>query len=169
MKKNNKGFMLAEVVITSTVVMTAMISLYFTFNKIYARYNTLTTYKNVDGMYAIENIIDNMISDENTNTNINKIISSSNNVKIIDNSQCKISPDYCAINQQAYNIQNMYIIKKDNTIINNLKNTVTNNTFKDYLTYISKYYNFESNLNNHLVIIEYKDGEEYNYSSIELG
>ena len=110
MKKNNKGFMLAEVVITSTVVMTAMISLYFTFNKIYARYNTLTTYKNVDGMYAIENIIDNMISDENTNTNINKIISSSNNIKIIDNRQCKISTEYCTINQQAYNIQNMYII-----------------------------------------------------------
>ncbi len=35
MMKNNKGFMLVEVIVTSTIIVTAMIGLYTSFNKIY--------------------------------------------------------------------------------------------------------------------------------------
>lgn len=161
MKKNNKGFMLAEVVITSTIVMTAMISLYFTFNKLYARYNTLTTYKNIDGMYAIENIIDDLIEDQNIN-----IILATKNGKIIANGNCQVSTNYCNETQEAYNIENMYMVKMNNTQIDNLK-TGANATLQDYLDYTKKYYKFDGN--HYLIILEYKNGDEFNYSSMELG
>ena len=37
--KNNKGFMLAEAVITSTIVLTTLIGLYATFSRLYNLYN----------------------------------------------------------------------------------------------------------------------------------
>ena len=168
MKKNNKGFMLAEVVITSTVVMTAMISLYFTFNKIYKRYNTLLTYKNIDGMYAIESMIDSMLEDGS----INEVISN-NNGTIIGNDSCTdiIKENYCNSLRETYNITNMIIVEKNKDKINGL--SVTNQTFKEYLTYLTKYYSFNDNDNKYLIILEYKidnsNNNSYNYSSMELG
>lgn len=172
MKKNNKGFMLAEVVITSTVVMTAMISLYFTFNKIYKRYNTLLTYKNIDGMYAIESMIDSMLEDGS----INEVISKNNGI-IINNEGCFKKNgnglNYCMLLKDTYNINNMIIIPKQKEKISNLSVTVTNQTFKEYLTYLTKYYSFNDNDNKYLIILEYKidnsNNNSYNYSSMELG
>ena len=161
MKKNNKGFMLAEVVITSTIVMTAMINLYFTFNKIYTRYNTISTYKNLDGIYAIENITDNLIEDQNINT----ILANKEGV-IIKDSKCKISEEYCINTQLAYSIENMYIVKMDNTQVDNLK-TSAKATLKDYIDYTKKYYKYDAN--HYLIILEYKNGNKLNYSSMELG
>ena len=59
--KNNKGFMLAEVVVTSTIVLTSLISLYITFNKLYNNYEIRSNYYDVDGIYAIKNMINNLI------------------------------------------------------------------------------------------------------------
>ena len=112
MKKNNKGFMLAEVVVTSTLLLTIMVSLFFAFNRIYTRFNNITEYKNIDGMFAIENMIEYMIN-ETGNNNINNILLSkeNNNYKyIIDNKICKLSDNnYCNEIQKTYKINNLII------------------------------------------------------------
>ena len=54
--KNNKGFMLAEVVVTSTIILTALISFYTTFNNLYRRYEIHTKYYDIDGVYAIKEL-----------------------------------------------------------------------------------------------------------------
>jgi len=44
MIKNNKGFMLAEVVIVSAVIMTCLVTLYTSFNKMYNLYKDTYNY-----------------------------------------------------------------------------------------------------------------------------
>lgn len=175
MKKNNKGFMLAEVVVTSTLLLTIMVSLFFAFNRIYTRFNNITKYKNIDGMFAIENMIEYMIN-ETGNNNINNILLSkeNNNYKyIIDNKICKLSDNnYCNEIQKTYKINNLIIVNQTLDSINSL--SVTNNTFKDYINYLKKYYPFDDyTKNSYLIIIEYKTNDDnnennYNYSSLEL-
>ena len=71
MFKNNKGFMLAEVVITSTIILTALVSLYVTFNKLYSNYNTRNSYYNIDGFYAIKGMINYLIDSGKLNEILN--------------------------------------------------------------------------------------------------
>ena len=119
MKKNNKGFMLAEVVVTATLLLAIMISLYFTFNKIYARYNNVTNYKNIDGMYAIENVIEYMYTGEGEN-NINNILKmeEQNYKYIIQNGNCNLLVDYCNKLKGTYNINNLLIVKQIKVPVN---------------------------------------------------
>ena len=63
----------------------------------------------------------------------------------------------------------MYVVKYNETSINDLKEVVLNQTFKDYLNYIEKYYNFnmdEDNKYSYLFVVEYKKNDKYHYSSL---
>ena len=204
MKKNNKGFMLAEVVVTATLLLTIMVSLFFAFNRIYTRYNSITAYKNIDGMFAIENMLEYMLNETGEN-NLNNILlqkENSNYKFIIENQNCKLTDNnYCNKIKEAYHINNFVIVKQihakeldkddkkcennmdkiNNDPISSLKCKVANNTFKDYIDYLKKYYPLydnNQNINNYvknsyLIIIEYKAKNEtnennYQYSSLEL-
>ena len=46
--KNNKGFMLAEAIITSTIVLTTLVGLYANFMKLYNVYKIRDTYYDID-------------------------------------------------------------------------------------------------------------------------
>ncbi|MBQ6495451.1 MAG: hypothetical protein IJI49_05565 [Bacilli bacterium] len=195
MKKNNKGFMLAEVVVTSTILLVIMVSLFFTFNKIYSRYNAVTAYKNIDGMYALDNFME-YIFNEREDDNINNIISkvTEDYLFIIENSECNniINNDYCTSIKEGYNIVNLIIVRQREESVEKLLNDINtdtekyNNTFRDYLNYIKKYYALwknkddvdkkvnDYNKNSYLLIVEFKTTESeekdniFNYSSLEL-
>ena len=173
MKKNNKGFMLAEVVVTSTVLLTAMISLFFTFNKLYTKYETLKTYKDINGYYILDDIINYTLEQQEEN-NINTLLLEKENDDykyIIKNKTCIIQERFNYFNDinTIYNIENLIIVNKTKEAIDNLKKENINNTFKDYLEYIKKYHLFnEYNKNSYLFIIEYKNKDTYNYSNMEL-
>ena len=175
MKKNNKGFMLAEVVVTSALLLTMMIGLFYTFNRTYTRYETISKYKNIDGMYILQYIMEYMYNDIN-NDNINKIIQKKENKEyyyLIENKVCKLTNNkYCEKLKETYNINNLVIVNEIKEDIRSLKDKVTNQTFKDYIDYIEKYYPLNDyTKDSYLVIVEYNlsDNEnEYNYSSLEL-
>ena len=61
MLKSNKGFMLVEVVIVATVVLTTMTFLYTSINKLYNNYKVRNSYYNIDAMYATKEIINTMM------------------------------------------------------------------------------------------------------------
>lgn len=185
MLKNNKGFMLAEVVITSTIVLTGLIALYTSFNKLYKAYETRSTYYNIDGYYASSSIIKTLIN----NGELNNIFSNpdtglykeeKNYIFLVKNTSCINISDCDPIDSliKLYNINNVVIIEWTDTaitsIISKLEGTGINETFKDYLNdYVSKHYDFSNSSEyNYLVITEYKKDnttkEEYNYSSIGL-
>lgn len=191
--KNNKGFMLAEAVITSTIVLTTLIGLYRTFSRLYNLYNIRTTYSDIDGVYAIKGMIDNLIDnnidnliDNNKMNSTLQQVNTNNYSQLISKKVCNsanTNTNYCNSLQKLYNIENMYIIKYNKDAVINLKNQDINQTFKDYLDYISNYYSFvDSNADDttdnkvnvddgykYLFVVEYKNGEDYYYSSLGLG
>ena len=65
----------------------------------------------------------------------------------------------------------MYIVKYEKEEVLKINKEEINQTFKDYLTYISTYYPFdlEEDGYNYLFIVEYKNGDKYYYSSLGLG
>ena len=161
--------MLAEAIITSTIVLTTLVGLYANFMKLYNVYKIRDTYYDIDGVYAIKNAIDAMIDDGSLaetlvlNNNDNKLV-------VNDTDICKVSSgDYCNFLKNTYNIKNMYVIKYDKDSIEKLKEQTLNQTFKDYLNYIEKYYNFnmdEDNKYSYLFVVEYQKNQKYYYSSL---
>ena len=56
MKKNNLGFVLAETLIVSTVVLTTLVIIYTQFRKVQSSYTQTFKYNSVDTLYRIVNI-----------------------------------------------------------------------------------------------------------------
>ena len=163
--KNNKGFMLAEVVVTSTVVLASLISLYTTFNRLYNKYNTRLTYFDIDGSYINKGMIDYLIRNGKLNEYLKNNINTNNNIKNYLNDD-----DYFNALKDTYNIENMYIIEYNTSAINGLKNTDINETFKDYCDFMKKYYKLDNNNEyNYLIVTEYKNNDKYYYSSMGIG
>lgn len=163
--------MLAEAIITSTIVLTTLVGLYANFMKLYNVYKIRDTYYDIDGVYAIKNAIDAMIDDGSLagtlvldNGNYNLIINNNNICTVSNNNN-----NYCSFLKDTYNIKNMYVVKYDKVSITELKKQALNQTFKDYLNYIEKYYNFnmdEDNKYSYLFVVEYQKNQKYYYSSL---
>ena len=64
LKKNNKGFMLVEIVVVTVVVVTVMTTLYVLFNRVYNAFELKSTYSNIDAIYALDLLRDHLIETE---------------------------------------------------------------------------------------------------------
>ncbi len=186
--------MLAEVVVTSTVVLTTLIGLYITFNKLYKNYNIRSAYYDIDGVYAIKNMnsilldsgeLNEIIKDINVTgiSSIKGIIVKEGN-NIICNYGNKEGSQKCDNLKSNYSIQNLYLSTYDITAINSLIGKVQNTTFKDYLNFVKNYYDLNqvytppkskieddnAKKYNYLFIIEYTKNDDKNYyASLGLG
>ena len=69
MNKNNKGFMLVEAIITSTIILTALIAFYSQFDKLYAKYNERNNFHNVNSLYASKTMFNYLLKNEIYNFN----------------------------------------------------------------------------------------------------
>ena len=79
MKLNKKGFMMAEVIVVSSIVLITLTSLYISYNKIYSTYKKRINYYDVSIIYDLDQIRRNTAIDEPTNnTKINIKDSESN-------------------------------------------------------------------------------------------
>jgi len=183
MRKNSKGFMLAEVVVSGTIIITSMVILYATFNKLYTMYNERNSYYNIDGMYASKMMADYLINDD-FNNKINDIFGNSTNYVVIANGECQLSnkrekndgtvievnasidQNLCSGLQKAYNVNTMIITEYDKSVLlNEIKkdtrlnkiadgtNLIFNQTFKDYIDFVVNYYNIGDNNVNYNYII----------------
>ena len=61
MRKDNRGFMLAEVIIVSSIVVTVLVTMYTGLNKLFVKYDELSRYYNVDAIYMAKNVEDYLI------------------------------------------------------------------------------------------------------------
>ena len=169
MNKNNKGFMLVEVIVTSTVIATAMISLYSTFNKLYTSYNQKISYHNIDGIYANKTTI-NYLLDNDFNAFINSTFVNYQYKILIDDTTCFSNTDVCNAIKSTYKVNKMVIAEYNRSIIETLKNTSINQTFKEYIDYVIGYYGIEqsSNRYNYIILTEIKDGDNYYYANLGI-
>ncbi len=149
MKLNNKGFMMAEVIIVSAIIITTMVSLYAGFNRVYSTYNERNTFFSSDGIYALKTFEDFYINEQIMNKIANSLITND----YIDLTNCDNTTYYQTAYQKTLcnQIKNQYKINKiiattydlskiDATINNIDTNEEYNETLKDYLEY---YYNNE--------------------------
>lgn len=173
MFKNNKGFMLAEVVVTSAIVLTGLVSLYATFTKLYNNYNIRKNYYSVDGMYAIKGMIDYSIDTGKLNDIFKEEKFVNDKFYFINNGSCVsniFNDEYCEELVSLYGIENMVIISYKKDVLNGLKNDNISETFKDYIDFTNNYYDFDDTSKyNYLILVEYnKDGKNLRYSSMGM-
>lgn len=176
MIKNNKGFMMIEVIVTATVVMTVMITFYASFSRMYSRYKVRNSYYNLDAVYATKEMIDSMFKtgDGNINSFIkNKFNNSNGYGLIIDNGVCIDGvPKSCTIFNDLYGINEMILVKYDEASLNRVKESsaATNQTFDDYIDYLKIYYDVKTTNSEYeyIVLTEIENDNDNYYASLRI-
>lgn len=153
-KSNKKGFVLAETIAVSTVVMTSLVIIYTQFVSINNSYNRSFKYNNVNNLYLVENVR-NYITDGNLNKLVNALEES--NSSYIDITSCPnnyfLEYIYCQTLFNYAGIKTILFTKEDLTDLkNNLTNTNFNETMKEFITRIST-----SDEDNYRLIVEFTD------------
>ena len=90
MKKNNKGFMLAETLLVTVFVAGVLIYLFLQFSNLNNNYNDSYRYNSVEELYALEDIVDFIQNDEFA---INYIYGNTSYLHYIDISNCSLFTD----------------------------------------------------------------------------
>lgn len=159
MIKNNKGFMLAEVVIVSAVLITTLVSLYVGFAKVYKAYEERSSFFDTDSIYALKSIEDTLI-DEGLFNNIINEINTSNYVSYLAENLTDDSyiNSYLKELLGNYNIEYFYITKYDNASLTTIIESDANNIiFNDFLKHLQKNLTFDNNYN-YIFLSKRKDG-----------
>lgn len=170
-KLNCKGFMMAEVIIVSTVILSTLVGLYTIFNKMYIVYTERSYYYNIDAVYAGESIYNYFISSNKLVSILKKdeLKSNNGNYKIVTkNNQTTTcngidDTDICNGLYSAYKIKNAIIFPYNSTALSptNSNNSSFDVRFKDYLDYLSTSLNFDDKFS-YIIIVELEDGD-YQY------
>lgn len=131
-KNNNKGFMLAETLIVTTFVAVVLIFLYVQFTSLSNSYKKSYKYNTVEGLYAVEDIINYIMNDELAYNYIETNIDNSNFIDITD---CSIFLDeaYCSKLFELENIDRILVAQ------NNFNyNLISNDYNKEFMDFIEK-------------------------------
>lgn len=129
MKKNNKGFMLAETLIVTTFVAGVLIYMFIQFTNLNQNYDESYKYNTVEGIYALEDLSDFILNNSLVINNIDVLLPSE---KYTDISKCDeevvINSEYCKNLVEALNIEKAYVTtnKFSNTVKDNLKDEFGN-------------------------------------------
>lgn len=153
MKKNNKGFMLVEILIVSVFISSVLIVLFVQFRKINNSYNTSFKYNTVEGMYLLNSVKNRIITNSNDNNfnNFEAMLNDNNKYIDIYNYMCEDDGYDCQLISKA-NIIKLFFARKDakNDILDD--NLTVN--FKDFIYQI----NFNNNVSDYFIIAEFSNG-----------
>lgn len=141
MKLNKYGFMMAEVIVVSSIVLITLTSLYMSYNKIYSAYKTRINYYDVSIIYELDQI-----------RRTNAIAVPTTNTKIKDDEE---------------NNTTVYAIPLLNNKIKDTKLNNENVTFSEYLDYLSKSLNIDKY--NYILVMEKcnTDNKDCKYGYLE--
>ena len=153
MKKNNKkGFVLAETIAVSVIIMTSLVIVYTQFATLNNSYKTSFQYNNVNNLYLVNNLR-NFIKDDG----LDRLIQLLDNNEYIDITSC---PSYlfdeylyCRLLVDSSNMKTVLFTKED---ISKLKNSIDNTNYSQTMkNYIKKINN--STGNSQRLIVEFED------------
>lgn len=151
-KMNNKGFMLTEVLIVATFLVTTLLFIYIQFNNITRTYDNSFKYNTVNGLYNAKNIISYISNDgiENLKNGL-----SQDGVEFINITDCSnayfTETEYCSILMSSANVKTALFTNEN---LETLISTTTNldQTLTDFINYI----NYEGT-NEYRMVIEFND------------
>lgn len=156
MKKNNKlGFVLAETIIISTIVMTSLVFIFVQFSSINNSFNRTFKYNSVNNLYLTNNIKEYI-----NNDGIDKVITALNqtNVGYIDITSCPVSyfTEYLYCRALMDNINAKKVLFTRNDVYYLQDNIDSYNEFENSLKTFIKYISPVGN-NSYRIIVQFED------------
>lgn len=138
MKLNSKGFMMAEVVVVSAIILVFMTGMFVTYNKIFSAYKQRISYYDTTTLYKLGYYRDILIKTNKLNSLQSDAKGATNSVKLVSGLTNPDSSDTDDTNtdDKIYLIYNA----KENLsprIVNTFNGYSINQTYKDYITYMS--------------------------------
>lgn len=157
MKKiDNRGFMLTELLVTSTLVCTVLIFLYAQFFNVKKSYENSFKYNTVNGLYALSNVRDFLVDNDIYILKQNLLLN--DYVDLTDESNNRIvlnDSEYFNTLITKLNIKNIIFTKENLTyLISNLDSMP--DTFEDMKKFI-RYIDYNKTGSLYRIIVEYAD------------
>ena len=149
-KSNKKGFVLAETIAVSVVIMTSLVIIYTQFMSISKSYARTFAYNSVNNLYLVNNIKNYIKSD-----GLNNLISALSNSNYVDITSC--STDYfteyiyCETLMDNLNVRQVIFTK---TNLDELKNNM--NGLSEKMKQFVNYINYK-NTSGYRIIVEFND------------
>ena len=138
MRINRKGFMLAEVIIVSVIICVVLVSLFTGINRVTKAYDLRNRYYDVNALYMAEKANLYLIEDNSINT----LISNNSPVKVENTNLNNVISFYNSGNTGS--AVNIYFTPYDQNKVDDLgKLTETNQTYKDFIDYLSGHLEFK--------------------------
>lgn len=138
MRINRKGFMLAEVIIVSVIICVVLVSLFTGINRVTKAYDLRNRYYDVNALYMAEKANLYLIEDKSINT----LISTKEPIKLKTEEYSNL---YNVINFYKSNegsVVNIYFTPYNQANLETLKDKGTNQTYKDFIDYLSGHLEF---------------------------
>ena len=157
MNLNNKGFMLAEVIISASVIIVTLVSLYAGFARVYKAYEIRSTYYDADSVYALKTISDYFIDEMVFNSYISGINNTNRYVefKEIGTPSNKID---AFINKmiENYSFKRFYLTRYDMEYLNSVKSISSD--LKEYIDFLDSDKVIDNTNYKYIFISETNDG-----------
>ena len=141
-KIGRKGFMLAEVVVVSVVISTALIGLYVGLNKVSSAYDTRNRYFDIDSLYIAMEINDILIRNGNSFNNVFRF----NDEEFISYYKDITNDDITA-----------FIVRYDERFKDLLEinyGKIKRKTFSEFLDYLEGHFVFDDDDYDYMIIVE---------------
>ena len=157
MKLNNKGFMLAEVIISASVIIVTLVSLYAGFARVYKAYEIRSTYYDADSVYALKTISDYFIDEMVFNNYISGINNTNRYVefKEIGTPSNKID---AFINKmiENYNFKHFYLTRYNSDYLESIESISSD--LKEYIDFLDSDKVIDNSNYKYIFISETNDG-----------
>ena len=157
MKLNNKGFMLAEVIISASVIIVTLVSLYAGFARVYKAYEIRSTYYDADSVYALKTISDYFIDEMVFNSYISGINNTNKYVefKEIGTPSNKID---AFINKmiENYNFKHFYLTRYNSDYLESIESISSD--LKEYIDFLDSDKVIDNTNYKYIFISETNDG-----------
>ena len=135
MKLNNKGFMLAEVIISASVIIVTLVSLYAGFARVYKAYEIRSTYYDADSVYALKTISDYFIDEMVFNSYISRINNTNKYVEFKKNESPSNKID-AFINKMIENYNfNFYLTRYNSDYLESIESISSD--LKEYINFLN--------------------------------
>lgn len=157
MELNNKGFMLAEVIISASVIIVTLVSLYAGFARVYKAYEIRSTYYDADSVYALKTISDYFIDEMVFNSYISSINNTNKYVEFKKN-ESPFNKIDAFINKmiENYNFKHFYLTRYDMEYLNSVKSISSD--LEEYIDFLDSDKVIDNSNYKYIFISETNDG-----------
>lgn len=170
MKLNKKGFMMAEVIVVSAIVLSLLTTLYISYNKVFSLYQSRTEYEDVNLLYDLAYYRDVLIQKGNFDTALGDLYErqesgNSHDLLLTYYNYYQSYNSSAGANQELLGNDNVFMIYLKDGSINESK-TDGQLTYKDYINYLNNSKEFTDT--NCIMVLERCVDSKCKYAHIDL-